>query len=205
MVGVPGPGVELKLVPNEGKLELRMKSPGVMPGYWRQPELTAASFDEEGFYKMGDALRFVDRANPNLGFMFDGRIAEDFKLDSGTWVSCGPLRARIIAHCSPYVQDVVLAGPNRPSIAALIFPSPEGRNEPDLQNKLTALLKDLTKESTGSSNRVSRAMVMEVPPSIDAHEITDKGSLNQRAIVTNRAALVDAIYADPPPAGVIKV
>jgi feruloyl-CoA synthase len=205
LIGLPGPGIELKLVPNEGKLELRMRGPSIMPGYWRQPDLTAASFDEEGFYKMGDALRFVDPADPSKGLLFDGRIAEDFKLSSGTWVSCGPLRTRIIAHCSPYVQDVVLAGPDRPSIGALIFPSAEGRATPDLQARITALLSELAKESTGGSNRVARAMIMETPPSIDKHEITDKGSLNQRAIITSRAALVDEIYEAKPSARVIVV
>jgi feruloyl-CoA synthase len=205
LVGVPGPGVELKLVPNEGKMELRLRGPSIMPGYWRQPELTAASFDEEGFYSMGDALKFVDPSDPNRGFMFDGRIAEDFKLSSGTWVSCGPLRAKILAHCAPLLQDVVLAGPDRPYISALLFPTPDARKMPDLQAKLGGLLADLARESTGGSNRVARAMVMERPPSIDAHEITDKGSLNQRAIVTNRAALVDEIYVAKPAANVICV
>jgi feruloyl-CoA synthase len=205
LVGVPGPGVELKLVPNEGKLELRLRGPCVMPGYWRQPELTAASFDEEGFYKIGDAIKFVDRADPNKGFLFDGRIAEDFKLSSGTWVSCGPLRAKIIAHCAPFVQDTILAGPNRPYIAALIFPSPEGRKKPDLQAWVTERLAALTKESTGGSNRVTRAMIMEQPPSIDAHEITDKGSLNQRAILTHRADTVEGIYQPAPAPNVIVV
>jgi len=204
-VGVPGPGVELKLVPNEGKLEMRLRGPSIMTGYWRQPELTAASFDEEGFYKIGDALRFVDPADPNKGFVFDGRIAEDFKLSSGTWVSCGPLRAKILAHCAPYVQDVVLAGPDRPFVGALIFPTPEARKLPDLQAKLGGLLADLAKQSTGGSNRVTRAMVMEQPPSIDAHEITDKGSLNQRAILSNREALVEEIYEAKPSARVIAV
>jgi feruloyl-CoA synthase len=205
LVGVPGPGIELKLVPNEGKLELRLRGPSIMPGYWRQPDLTAASFDEEGFYKIGDALKFVDPTDPNQGFVFDGRIAEDFKLSSGTWVSCGPLRAKILAHCAPLLQDVVLAGPDRPFVSALVFPTHDARKVPDLQAKLGGLLADLARESTGGSSRVARAMVMEEPPSIDKHEITDKGSLNQRAILTNREALVEEIYEAKPSARVICV
>ena len=124
-IGLPFPGVELKLVPNEGKLEARLRGPNITPGYWRQPEQTAAAFDEEGFYKIGDALKFADPDDPLKGLLFDGRIAEDFKLSTGTWVSVGPLRARFIDHFAPYVRDVVFAGPDRDDIAALVFPDIE--------------------------------------------------------------------------------
>ena len=124
-IGLPAPGVELKLVPNEGKLEARLRGPHITPGYWRQDELTRDAFDEEGFYKIGDALKFVDPDDPGQGLLFDGRIAEDFKLSTGTWVSVGPLRARFIDHFAPYVRDVVFAGADRDDIAALVFPDVE--------------------------------------------------------------------------------
>ncbi len=123
VVGIPNPGVEIKLVPNAGKLEARIRSPSVTPGYWRQPELTRAAFDEEGYYCFGDALRFVDDNDPGRGFLFDGRVAEDFKLATGTWVSVGPLRSRFVAHCAPYVSDVVVAGHDRDDAAALVVPN----------------------------------------------------------------------------------
>ena len=124
-IGLPAPGVELKLVPNEGKLEARLRGPHITPGYWRQAHLTREAFDEEGFYKIGDALKFADPDDPLKGLLFDGRIAEDFKLATGTWASVGPLRARFIDHFAPYVRDVVLAGPDRDDIAALVFPDIE--------------------------------------------------------------------------------
>ena len=123
VIGVPNPGVEVKLVPNAGKLEARVKSPSVTPGYWREPELTEAVFDDEGYYKFGDALRFVDENDPERGFLFDGRVAEDFKLATGAWVSVGPLRAKFVAHCAPYVTDVVVAGHDRDEAAALVIPN----------------------------------------------------------------------------------
>ena len=128
VIGIPNPGVEVKLVPNAGKLEARVKSPSVTPGYWREPRLTEAAFDEEGFYKFGDALRFADENDPERGFLFDGRVAEDFKLATGTWVSVGPLRAKFVAHCAPYVTDVVVAGHDRDDAAALVIP--ESRRMP---------------------------------------------------------------------------
>ena len=123
VVGIPNPGVEVKLVPNAGKLEARLKSPSITPGYWRQPELTEAAFDEEGYYLLGDALRFADERDPERGFIFDGRVAEDFKLATGTWVSVGPLRAKFVAHCAPYVSDVVVAGHDRDDAVALVIPN----------------------------------------------------------------------------------
>ena len=128
-IGVPARGVEMKLVPADGKWEARLRGPLITPGYWRQPELTKAAFDEEGYYRLGDALRFVDENDVNRGFYFDGRIAEDFKLDTGTWVAVGPLRAAFIDHCAPYVQDVVIAGIDREFIAALVFPDVDSCRE----------------------------------------------------------------------------
>jgi feruloyl-CoA synthase len=200
-VGLPAPGVELKLVPRDGKLEMRLRSPSVTPGYWRQPELTRSAFDDEGFYCIGDSLRFVDPSDVSKGFAFDGRLAEDFKLSTGTWVSVGPLRARFLHHCSPWAQDVVIAGHDRDQVGALIFPNPSacaGLSAEDLHAKLEELLRELAAAGTGSSNRISRAMVMTEPPSIDKHEATDKGSLNQGAILRNRAALVEELYSNPP-------
>jgi feruloyl-CoA synthase len=175
-------------------------------------------FDEEGFYCLGDALLFVEPGDPSKGFIFDGRIAEDFKLATGTWVSVGPLRAKFLAHCAPYLRDIVLAGHDGPYVAALIFPNVEAcralveggtdaevvRNE-RVHAKFTKLLGELAKTSTGSSNRVARAMLMEEPPSIDKHEVTDKGSFNQRAVLTNRAALVEELYAPQPSARTIVI
>jgi feruloyl-CoA synthase len=190
-MGLPPPGVEAKLVPIEGKLEMRVKGPGITPGYWRRPELTAKAFDEEGYYRLGDAFVFADAADPAKGLLFRGRIAEDFKLTSGTFVHVGPLRARFIEHFAPWVRDVVITGEGRSEVGALIFPS--GAVDP---NELKARLASFP--STGSSNRIARAMVLEEPPSLDAGEMTDKGSINQRAVLSRRAALVDALYCDPP-------
>ena len=207
-VGLPPPGVELKLVPNEEKLELRLRGPSIFPGYWRQPELTRGAFDEEGFYKIGDALRFVDPADVQKGFAFDGRLAEDFKLSTGTWVSMGPLRAKLLHHCSPYLQDVVIAGHERDDVTALIFPAADGckgLTAEQVRETFERLLRELGAKSTGSSNRIARAMIMTEPLSIDKHEVTDKGSLNQGAILKNRAGLVEELYAAQPSARVIVV
>jgi feruloyl-CoA synthase len=190
-MGLPPPGAELKLVPLAGKYEMRVKGPHVTPGYWRAPELTARAFDEEGYYRLGDAFVFEDSAKPEKGLLFAGRIAEDFKLSTGTWVHVGALRASLIAHFAPLVRDVVIAGEGRGEVGALIFLSgPVDRQE------LARRLKSL--QSTGSSNRVARAIVLEEPPSLDAGETTDKGSINQRAVLARRAALVDELYAGSP-------
>lgn len=220
-VGLPAPGVELKLVKAGQKTEARLRSPSITPGYWRQPELTRAVFDEEGFYCLGDALLFVDPNDPGKGFIFDGRIAEDFKLATGTWVSVGPMRAKFLSHCAPYLRDIVFAGHDGDFVAALIFLNVEAcrglcpelpataaegdiaRNE-QVRARFRSLLQELAKTSTGSSNRVTRAMLMETPPSIDKHEVTDKGSFNQRAVLSNRAALVDELYQpDPSPRTIV--
>jgi feruloyl-CoA synthase len=213
-IGLPAPGVELKLVPNEGKLEARLRGPHITPGYWRQPQLTREAFDEDGFYKIGDALKFADPNDPGQGFLFDGRIAEDFKLSTGTWVSVGPLRARFIDAFAPLVRDVVFAGPDRDDIVALVFPDFEAcrRLAPEhaanaapeavfgdvrVRMKFAALLNALAAASPGSSTHVARAVLLAEPASMDKGEMTDKGSINQRAVLKNRAALVDELYATP--------
>jgi feruloyl-CoA synthase len=199
MVGIPAPGMDLKLVPNEGKLEARVKGPNIAPGYWRQDNLSREAFDEEGFYKLGDALCFVDEEKPDLGFTFDGRLAEDFKLSSGTWVSVGPLRAKFIHNAAPYVKDVVVAGHDKDDIAVIVIPATQDLQA--LEAKVREVLRDMAFAS--SSTRVVRATILADPLSMDAHEITDKGSINQRAVLTRRAALVEDLYSTPPPAHVI--
>ena len=219
-IGLPVPGVEVKLVKNAStgdKTEIRFRGPNVMPGYWRAPEQTREAFDEEGFYRTGDAVTFVDPSDPQRGLLFDGRTAEDFKLDTGTFVSVGPLRAKIILAGEPCVQDAVLAGTNRGEVGALLFPRPdECRNlagappelpmpevlhHPQVRAFFQSLADRLWRDATGSANRVARIHVLAEPPAIDAGELTDKGSINQRAVLTNRAALVEALYqggaADP--------
>jgi feruloyl-CoA synthase len=213
-IGLPCPGVEVKLVPmGEGadhKVEVRFRGPNVMPGYWRAPEQTAEAFDEEGYYRTGDAVRWVDAADPQRGLLFDGRVAEDFKLSTGTFVSVGPLRARIVGAGAPYVQDAVITGLNRDDVGMLLFPRlDECRRLAGLAADATPaqvlrhdavrgffqrLLDRLWREGTGSATRVARAQVLLEPPSIDRGEITDKGSINQRAVLQHRAALVDALY-----------
>ncbi|HEY2755068.1 MAG TPA: feruloyl-CoA synthase [Pseudolabrys sp.] len=220
-IGLPAPGVELKLVPNDGKLEARLRGPHITPGYWRQERLTREAFDEEGFYKIGDALKFVDPDDPAKGLLFDGRIAEDFKLSTGTWVSVGPLRGRFVDHMAPYARDVVFAGPNQDGIAALVFPDIEACRQgaglgadataaeivahPRLREILGRLLAQLAAASPGSSTRVTRAILMTDPPSMDKGEMTDKGSINQRAVLKNRAVLVDELYATEPSPRVIRI
>ncbi len=220
VVGTPARGVEMKLLPVEGKLEARLRGDNITPGYWRQPELTRQAFDEEGFYRLGDALRFVDPADVNQGFIFDGRIAEDFKLSTGTWVAAGPLRASLIDACAPLVQDVVLAGLDRDFLAALIFPDPvacarhagaeslsmrEAAEHQGIRDEIAARLHCHAERSTGSSTRIARAILLGEGPSIDKSELTDKGSINQRAVLTNRAGLVEELYAGIPHSGVISI
>ncbi len=215
LLGTPVPGLELKLVPNEDKLEARYRGPNVMPGYWRQPELSAAAFDEEGFYRTGDALKFVDPQQPAQGFLFDGRIAEDFKLATGTWVSVGSLRAKLIAAASPLLQDAVIAGHDREYLSAILFMNAEACRalaedvppgarladvtvHPAVRAALQSCLNRLAAESTGSASRILRAIVAEVPLSIDQGEVTDKGSVNQRAVLRNRPELCAELYEEPP-------
>jgi feruloyl-CoA synthase len=218
-IGLPCPGVELKLVPCEGKFEARLRGPNITPGYWRQPELTRQAFDEEGFYRIGDALRFADPADPFQGLLFDGRIAEDFKLSTGTWVSVGPLRARFIDHFAPYVRDVVFTGLDRDFIGALVFPEIEACRRlaclpaaatPEqvvaaaaVRRTFAELMRTFAATATGSSTRIERALLMSEPPSMDKGEATDKGSINQRAVLANRSELAEVLYRDPPEATVI--
>jgi feruloyl-CoA synthase len=214
-VGLPCPGVEVKLVPLDGKIEVRFRGPHVMPGYWRAHELSAQAFDEEGYYRTGDAVKFVDPAQPQLGLMFDGRMAEDFKLSTGTFVSVGPLRAKVIAEGAPCVQDAVVTGADRDDLGIMIFPRmdecrrlaglAEASRPEDVLSAapvsdfFQGLVDRLWRTGTGSASRVARACILREPPSIDRSEVTDKGSINQRAVLTHRAAMVDALYrADDP-------
>jgi len=220
-IGLPVPGNDAKLIPNNGKIEVRARGPNVTPGYWRQPDLTAKSFDDEGFYVMGDAIRFVDPANVDAGFDFDGRISEDFKLGSGTWVSVGPLRARFVAACAPLVRDVVIAGINRDELSALVILDLDGcrvinpalpagdlaaaAHDPKVRQAFRERLAAFAATATGSSNRIARAMLIDTPLSIDRGEVTDKGSINQRAVLEHRAEWIEALYASPPPDRVITI
>jgi len=198
-VGLPAPGIELKLAPLAGKMEARVRGPSITPGYWRNPAATAAAFDEEGFYKFGDALVPLDAADLHKGFRFDGRITEDFKMGTGTWVSVGPLRAKLVAALAPYVKDAVIAGQDRDSLAAILLPEREAcTGVTDLPARLAQGLVRLAASATGSSNRITRAVLLDAPLSLDAGEITDKGSINQRAVLAQRASLVERLYADPP-------
>ncbi|HXI37438.1 MAG TPA: AMP-binding protein, partial [Burkholderiales bacterium] len=186
-MGLPPPGAEVKLVPVGDKYEMRLKGPHIFPGYWRQPELTAQAFDEEGYYRLGDAFVFQDEQAPQKGLIFRGRIAEDFKLSTGTWVHVGPLRARFLEHFAPMVRDVVIAGEGRSELAALVFPGNQ-YDEKAFREKLA------TFDSSGSSNRIARTLVLDEPPSLDAGEVTDKGTINQRAVLARRQALVRKLY-----------
>jgi feruloyl-CoA synthase len=210
-IGLPAPGMELKLVPVDDKTEVRYRGPNVTPCYWRAPGQTDESFDDEGFFCSGDALRSRDPSRLQLGFAFDGRIAEDFKLATGTFVSVGPLRARAIAASNPYAMDVVVAGLNRNDLGLLIFPRVDacrqlagmGDTAPvadvlaaaPVQAFFQALVDQLHAGGTGSATRVARALLLLDPPNIDRGEVTDKGSINQRAVLTHRDALVEHLYA----------
>jgi feruloyl-CoA synthase len=218
-VGLPVLGNDAKLIPNNGKLEVRAKGPNVTPGYWRQPELTAAAFDDEGFYKFGDAVKPVDPNDFSAGFDFDGRIAEDFKLASGTWVSVGPLRARFIAAFAPMVRDVVIAGINRDEVSVLAVLDLDGcrlinpalpvndlaatASDPAIRQAFRERLAKFLATATGSSTRITRAVLIDTPLSIDRGEVTDKGSINQRAVLEHRAALIDELYSPDAAAHVI--
>ncbi len=215
LVGLPLPGTTLKLVPNGEKLEVRVKGPTVMPGYHNDPKKNAEVFDEEGFYCLGDAVKFVDETDPNKGLIFDGRVGEDFKLSSGTWVSVGTLRPDFVAACSPLIFDAVICGQDKDFATALVWPSPVAAEQyikaaGDPSKGLASLAADLKSRAAafnaseqGSSRRIRRLMILTEGPSIDAGEITDKGYVNQRLVISRRAALVQALYAEPPAPGVI--
>ena len=208
-LGVPTPGLELKLVDTDGKTEVRYRGPNITPGYWRNAQETTGAFDEEGFFKTGDAVKWIDESDLHLGLKFDGRIAEDFKLATGTFVSVGPLRAKIIAAGAPYIQDAVLTGINLKEVGAMIFPTPAVRALSGLsadaplaevlasapvQAKFQEIVNTLALSATGSANRIARLCLLAEPPTIDKGEITDKGSINQRSVLAHRAVTVAALH-----------
>jgi feruloyl-CoA synthase len=210
-LGVPTPGLELKLVDMGGKTEVRYRGPNITPGYWRNEEETKGAFDDEGFFCTGDAVKWIDETDVHLGLKFDGRIAEDFKLATGTFVSVGPLRGKIIAAGAPYVQDVVLTGINLKEVGAMVFPTPAVRAlsglpaDAPLADVLGSapvlahfqnLINELAKTATGSANRIARMCLLSEPPTIDKGEITDKGSINQRSVLTHRADTVVALHEE---------
>ncbi|TAK38340.1 MAG: feruloyl-CoA synthase [Betaproteobacteria bacterium] len=205
VIGLPVPGCELKLVPAAGKLEARLKGPNVTPGYYKRDDLTRAAFDEEGYYRIGDALRLADSAEPSRGLVFDGRVVEDFKLTTGTWVHAGAVRVKLIAAGNPVIQDAVITGHDRDEVGALVFLNPTASKDlsPDaVRGRIAQALQALAADG-GSSTHPTRALIAQEPPSIDANEITDKGYINQRAVLEKRAALVAALYQTPLPAEVI--
>jgi feruloyl-CoA synthase len=215
-VGLPAPGCEVRLVPVDGKLEGRFRGPHIMPGYWRSPQQTLEAFDPQGFYCSGDALKLADPQDPQLGLMFDGRIAEDFKLSSGVFVSVGPLRSRAVLEGSPYVQDLVVTAPDRECLGALVFArmfecrrlSGLAASASDAQVLASAPVREwfagwlqrLNREATGNASRLEWIALLDEPASIDRGEITDKGSINQRAVLQWRAEQVEALYRGLDPA-----
>ena len=196
-IGLPLPGVELKFVPNGTKLELRVRGPNVFSAYRHAPELTAKAFDDEGYYLIGDAGRLVDENDPTRGVSFDGRVAEDFKLTTGTWVSVGTLRVRAVTALAPHVADVVVTGHDRSEIGLLVFTTPQAKalSPADLAAHIRSGLQALRTAGGGSSQTPARALVMDEPPSVDVGEITDKGYINQRAVITHRADLVELLHS----------
>jgi feruloyl-CoA synthase len=209
-IGVPAPGSEIKLVPDGDKIEIRVRGPNVTPGYWRRPDLTRALFDEDGFYRPGDAVKLADPDDPSRGIVFDGRLSENFKLTTGTWVSVGALRVAAVAACDPIVQDAVVTGHDREEIGLLVFPAIAGCRalcphladapiealiaEPAVRRALAAGLARHNEGAGGGSRRIARALFLAEPPSIDRGEITDKGYLNQRAVLGNRRAIVELLH-----------
>jgi feruloyl-CoA synthase len=218
-IGLPVPGVELKLVPSGEKLEARVRGPNVTPGYWKRPDLTAAAFDADGFYKPGDAVRLVDAADPRQGIAFDGRLTEDFKLTTGTWVAVGALRVGALAAASPALQDAVVAGENREFIAILAWLNAaachklvgaeaalsELARHARVREHVRQALERWNADSRGSSERIARVLLLPDMPSIDANEITDKGYINQRLALERRRADVERLYAATPDADVIVI
>ena len=210
-LGVPTPGMEVKLVDTQGKTEVRYRGPNITPGYWRAPKETAEAFDEEGFFCSGDAVKWIDETDVHQGLKFDGRIAEDFKLATGTFVSVGPLRGKIIAAGAPYIQDVVLTGLNMKEVGAMVFPTqavrrlsglPADASFHDVLESAPVLahfqhvVNDLARTATGSANRIARMCLLADPPTLDRGEITDKGSINQRAVLAHRADTVERLHDD---------
>src|SRR5262249_23455239 len=221
VIGVPVPAVELKLVPSGSKLEVRVRGPNITPGYWKRPDLNAAAVDEEGFYRPGDAVRLPAAADPVKGIIFDGRLAEDFKLTTGTWVHVGALRVGLLAACSPALQDAIVAGENREFIAVLAWLNaagcqkligdgaptalPELARHPTVHEHVGRSLAQWNAAHPGWSEKVARVILLPDPPSIDANEITDKGYINQRLALERRAANVARLFAATPDADVIVV
>ena len=219
LIGLPFPGVELKLVPTGPKYEIRVRGVNVTPGYHGRPDLTEAAFDDEGFYRIGDAATFVDDNDPEQGLIFAGRVVEDFKLTTGTFVQVGPLRTDAIAAATPVVQDALVTGQDRAFVGLLAWPNlhacrqlmdnPDATYEDAVRHPaIIACLKDGLRahnaaSAGASSMRVARAMLMIEPASIDGNELTDKGYINQRAGLDRRMDLVERLYADPPGQDVI--
>jgi feruloyl-CoA synthase len=201
-LGLPIPGIEAKLIKvNDEDMEARFRGIGITPGYWGQPEATREAFDEEGFLRIGDAVRFSDPQNIAAGLAYHGRLSENFKLTTGIFVVVGLLRLDLIKACEPYVQDVVVAGENRSDIGLLVILSPNAPAAPDSRAYRDALRQKIEAYNageSGSSRRIARAIIMTEPPDIDAGEITDKGYLNQRRIIARREALIETLYSDAP-------
>ena len=202
-LGLPIPGIEAKLIKlNDTDMEVRFRGIGITPGYWKQPEATREAFDDEGFLRIGDAVRFSDPQDISAGLAYHGRLSENFKLTTGTFVIVGLLRLDLIKACEPYLQDVVIAGENRNDIGLLIIPSPNAPAEPgsaaNIATRLRQTIDAYNARESGSSRRIARAIIMTELPDIDSGEITDKGYLNQRRIIARRAALVETLYADGP-------
>jgi len=211
-IGLPAPGVEAKLARMEDRTEVRLRGPSITPGYWRRPDLNASAFDQENYYRMGDAVKLVDPSDPQKGFLFDGRLNEEFKLSSGTWVRTGTLRMRLLAHFNGLLQDVVLAAPDRDYVTALFFPSVEScrklhphlagqgisevLSNANVRSAFQERLNSFALHNPGISTHVRRAILLDSPPSMELREITDKGTLNQAAVLKNRSAEVDKLYSE---------
>ncbi len=212
VIGIPVPGSELKMVPNAGKLEMRVRGPNVTPGYYKCEDLAREAFDEDGFFKTGDAGRLADPDDPAKGILFDGRIAEDFKLLTGSWVDAGTIRVAAISAGAPVIQDAVVAGHDRDEVGLLVFPNPAGAAKIAGLDPLTPLPELVANETVrealrdglaaynannpGSSTRIGRVLLLKEPPDIDANEITDKGYINQRAVLEGRDNLVEMLFSD---------
>jgi feruloyl-CoA synthase len=219
-IGLPIPGCEIKLTPNSGRLEIRARGTNITPGYWKRPDLTQEAFDEEGYFKTGDAGRFAEPGRPEMGLEFDGRLSEDFKLTSGTWVNVGGVRVRAVSAGSPVIQDAVVTGHNQDEIGLLVFPNVDACRalcadiaadapvaaligDARVRARIADALRTMAQDSAGSSTLPKRVLILEEPPSIDANEITDKGYINPRAVLMRRAALVERLHAPVPDPEVI--
>lgn len=218
VIGIPVPGVEVMLTPSGSKMELRVRGPIVTPGYWKRPDLTADAFDDEGFYRIGDAGRLYDVRDPSRGIVFDGRVAEDFKLSTGTWVHCGQVRLGAIAACSPLVQDAVVTGRDRDALGLLVFLNlpacralagdegltlADAARDPRVREHVARGLAAYNAANDASSTRIARFLLQPDAPSIDQGEITDKGYVNQRAVTEHRAPQIERLYAHQPDSDVL--